>query len=310
MSPKSREHVNSDMESSDDEGIKNLDYKPPRDFTLYKSKKGKSSAFDVDEAAKHELWLIRVPEGVTNEDLATMSITLPPSTKPTTSKETVTVGTLKKKETSLHSSASTTIKYHLQTVAPDSGVAGEMLTLQPLIPDSSKGGRLVQTPLGVQHHLALIASPSVPSGTPLAEEILARPISQHLQPEGLKQRFQFVGTESPAPGAKLSGSGKKFAAEWQKTLEKRAREAEAEAEKRRLEALADAEEAVEEIEEAVEKAEEAEAVAEKIEQAEQALEKVEEKESQASSAKKRKGENMEVDKAEEKKAKKEKKNKN
>ncbi|KAG0251014.1 hypothetical protein BGZ95_007014, partial [Linnemannia exigua] len=55
MAPKSREHVNSDIESSDDEGIKNLDYKPPRDFTLHKAKKHTASVFDVDEAAKHEL---------------------------------------------------------------------------------------------------------------------------------------------------------------------------------------------------------------------------------------------------------------
>ncbi|OAQ26599.1 hypothetical protein K457DRAFT_684474 [Linnemannia elongata AG-77] len=276
MAPKSRENVTSDIESSDDEGIKSLDYKPPRDFSLHTAKKHTHSVFDVDEASKHELWLIRVPEGVSNEDLETMSITLPPSTKPTTSKETTTLGSLKKKEISAYSSATTTIKYHLQTVSPESGIAGEMLSLQPLIPAANKGGRLLQAPNGVHQHLALVASTSIPSGQTLGEEILSRPIPKREQPEGLKQRFQFAGTDSPVPGAKLSGSGKKFAAEWLKTLEKREREAEEEAEKKRQKELEAA---------------------------------MEDEESQPSPAKKRKGEDMEVDGTEEKKIKKEKKEK-
>ncbi|KAF9538485.1 hypothetical protein EC957_006718 [Mortierella hygrophila] len=301
MAPKSRENVNSDIESSDDEGIKSLDYKPPRDFSLHTAKKHAHSVFDVDEASKHELWLIRVPEGVSNEDLETMSITLPPSTKPTTSKETTTLGSLKKKETSAYSSATTTIKYHLQTVSPDSGIAGEMLSLQPLIPAANKGGRLLQAPNGVHQHLALVASTSIPSGQTLGEEILSRPIPKRDQPEGLKQRFQFAGADSPAPGAKLSGSGKKFAAEWLKTLEKRASEAEEEAEKKRQKELEAAMEDDEELEEIA-------TVEETEEQLEEEQEQ-EEEESQPSPAKKRKGEDMEVDGSEEKKVKKEKKDK-
>lgn len=264
---------------------------------MHKAKKHTISVFDVDEAAKHELWLIRVPEGVTNEDLATMSLTLPPSTKPTTSKETTTIGSLKKKETSPYSSVSTTYKYHLQTVAPDSGIAGEMFSLQPLIPDATKGGRLVQAPFGVHQHLALVASTSIPSGQTLGEEILSRPIPQREQPEGLKQRFQFAGSESPAPGTKLSGSGKKFAAAWLKTLDKRAREAEEEAERKRQKDLEAAMEDDEELEEIV-----------AIEEAEE-QEQEDEEAPQPSPAKKRKGEDMEVDGSEEKKAKKEKKDK-
>ena len=229
-----------------------------------------------------------------------MSITLPPSTKPTTSKETTTLGSLKKKETSAYSSATTTIKYHLQTVSPDSGIAGEMLQLQPLIPAANKGGRLLQAPNGVHQHLALVASTSIPSGQTLGEEILSRPIPKREQPEGLKQRFQFAGTDSPVSGAKLSGSGKKFAAEWLKTLEKRAREAEEEAEKKRQKDLQAAMEDDEELEETA-------AVDEAEEQLEE--EQEEEEESQPSPAKKRKGEDMEVDGAEEKKVKKEKKDK-
>ncbi|KAH7028701.1 hypothetical protein BKA57DRAFT_479213 [Linnemannia elongata] len=301
MAPKSRENVTSDIESSDDEGIKSLDYKPPRDFSLHTAKKHTHSVFDVDEASKHELWLIRVPEGVSNEDLETMSITLPPSTKPTTSKETTTLGSLKKKEISAYSSATTTIKYHLQTVSPESGIAGEMLSLQPLIPAANKGGRLLQAPNGVHQHLALVASTSIPSGQTLGEEILSRPIPKREQPEGLKQRFQFAGTDSPVPGAKLSGSGKKFAAEWLKTLEKREREAEEEAEKKRQKELEAAMEDEEELEEIA-------AAEEAVEEQEQEEEE-EEEESQPSPAKKRKGEDMEVDGTEEKKVKKEKKEK-
>ncbi|KAG0340342.1 hypothetical protein BG000_000118 [Podila horticola] len=295
---KSREYITSDIESSDDEGsIKNLDYKPPSDFSLYKAKKHTTSTFDADETVNHELWLIRVPENVTNEDLASMKIELP--SKHAKSSETTVLGSLKKKEASAHSSSSTSTKYQLQTVSTESGFAGEMMALQPLVPDSSKGGRLVQAPLGIQKHLILVASPSIPSGEPLAEEILNRPIPKRTQPEGLKQRFQFAGSESQVPGEKIAKSGKKFAAEWAKTLEAR---------KIRQEEALRAQEAEEEEEEEEQEAEaEAEIVAEVAEVTE-AVEEVQEDEEETST-KKRKGEDMEVDAKEEKKAKKEKKEK-
>ncbi|KAF9958069.1 hypothetical protein BGZ72_000934 [Mortierella alpina] len=306
MSPKSRETVHSDIESSDDEGvIKDLDYKPPKGFTVHRAKKHTTSVFDVDETVQHELWLIRVPEGVTNEDLASMSITLPPTTTSSSSKEShesVTLGTLKKKETSSSSHTSSTTKYQLRTVSTDSGFAGEMLALQPLIPDSSKGGRLVQAPLGIRHHLALVAQPTIPSGEPLADEILSRPIPKREQPEGLKMRFKFSGMETQVPGAKLSGSGKKFAEQWAKTLEKRQREQEedllraqqAEAE---AEAQAEAEVAVEDEEQAEAQVEEEDVATEETQEAAN------------TSAKKRKSDQANVDVEDDKKVKKEKKNK-
>ncbi|KAG0040622.1 hypothetical protein BGZ82_000580 [Podila clonocystis] len=294
---KSREYVTSDIESSDDEGgIKNLDYKPPSDFSLYKAKKNTSSTFDADETVNHELWLIRVPENVTNEDLASMKIELP--SKHAKSSETTVLGSLKKKEASAHSSTSTSTKYQLQTVSAESGFAGEMMALQPLVPDSSKGSRLVQAPLGIQQYLILVASPSIPSGEPLAEEILNRPIPKRAQPEGLKQRFQFAGSESQVPGEKISKSGKKFAAEWAKTLEAR---------KIRQEEALRAQEAEEEEEEEEEENQEAEAEAEIVAEVAEAVEEVHEEEETLT--KKRKGEDMEVDAKDEKKAKKEKKEK-
>ncbi|KAF9389098.1 hypothetical protein CPB97_011976 [Podila verticillata] len=299
---KSREYVTSDIESSDDEGgIKNLDYKPPSDFSLYKAKKHTTSTFDADETVNHELWLIRVPDNVTNEDLASMKIEFP--NKHAKSSETTILGSLKKKETSAHSSSSTSTKYQLQTVSAESGFAGEMMALQPLVPDSSKGGRLVQAPLGIQQHLILVASPSIPSGEPLAEEILNRPIPKRAQPEGLKQRFQFAGSESQVPGEKVSTkSGKKFAAEWAKTLEARKIRVE---EALRAAQEAEAEEDEEEEEEEEQEAQAEEVVAEVVE----AVEAVEEAKEEESSTKKRKGEDMEVDAKDEKKAKKEKKEK-
>ncbi|KAF9318349.1 hypothetical protein BG003_011362 [Podila horticola] len=296
---KSREYITSDIESSDDEGgIKNLDYKPPSDFSLYKAKKHTTSTFDADETVNHELWLIRVPENVTNEDLASMKIELP--SKHAKSSETTVLGSLKKKEASAHSSSSTSTKYQLQTVSTESGFAGEMMALQPLVPDSSKGGRLVQAPLGIQQHLILVASPSIPSGEPLAEEILNRPIPKRAQPEGLKQRFQFAGSESQVPGEKIAKSGKKFAAEWAKTLEAR---------KIRQEEALRAQEAEEEEEEEEEQEAEAEAeIVAEVAEVTEAVEEVQEDEKETST-KKRKGEDMEVDAKEEKKAKKEKKEK-
>ncbi|KAG9322458.1 hypothetical protein KVV02_003184 [Mortierella alpina] len=298
MSPKSRETVHSDIESSDDEGvIKNLDYKPPKGFTVHRAKKHTTSVFDVDETVQHELWLIRVPEGVSNEDLASMSITLPPTTPSKESDESFTLGTLKKKETSSSTNTSSTTKYQLRTVPTDSGFAGEMLALQPLVPDSSKGGRLVQAPLGIRHHLALVAQPTIPSGEPLADEILSRPIPKREQPEGLKMRFKFSGMETQVPGVKLSGSGKKFAEQWAKTLEKRQREQE--------EDLIRAQQA--EAEEAVEDEDQVEAEAEEdvvaTEEAQEAPE------TSSAPAKKRKNEQAEVDGEDEKKVKKEKKSK-
>ncbi|KAG0209051.1 hypothetical protein BGX28_000151 [Mortierella sp. GBA30] len=306
MAPKSRETVHSDIESSDDEGvIKNLDYKPPKGFSVHKAKKHSVSVFDVDETVKHDLWLIRVPEGVSNEDLATMSITLPAtSASSNSSHEPVSLGSLKKKEISMTSSSSTTIKYQLQTVSPDSGFAGEMLSLQALVPDSSKGGRLVQAPMGIHQHLALVAQPTIPSGKPLADEILARPIPKREQPEGLKMRFKFSGMDTQVPGAKLSGSGKKFAEQWAKTLEKRQREQEEE--------LLRAQQAEEAELAEDEEAEAAEAIAEEVDlDTEEIAAAEEEKEEVAETvpAKKRKSEHAEVDGEGEKKVKKEKREK-
>ncbi|KAG0368842.1 hypothetical protein BC939DRAFT_503521 [Gamsiella multidivaricata] len=314
MAPKSRERVHSDVESSGDEGaIKNLDYKPPKDFSLYKAKKHTTSVFDVDETAKHELWLIRVPEGISNEDLSTMSLTLPPESTPSSSasKETLTLGSLKKKEAFSNSSSATTTKYQLQTISPESGFAGEMLALHALVPDSSKGGRLVQAPLGVRRHLALLAQPSIPSGAPLAEEILSRPIPKREQPDGLKMRFQFSGSETQVPGTKLSGSGKEFAARWAKTLERRRREQEEE-----LLRVQQAEEGIE-TEAEVESEQAAEAGESEIETEETtAIDKAEEEadeeeqeevKAEAVPGKKRKGDHMDMDSAEERKIKKERK---
>ncbi|KAG0299945.1 hypothetical protein BGZ98_009630 [Dissophora globulifera] len=315
MAPKSKAHIDSDIELSDDEGVpKNLDYKPPKDFTLSKSKKNVVSAFDVDETVNHELWLIRVPEGVTNEDLATMSLALPQESPST--KETLTIGTLKKKEISSKSTSSSITKYQLQTVSPDSGFAGEMLALQALIPDSSQHGRLVQAPLGIHRHLALVAHPSLPSGTPLAEEILARPIPKREQPEGLKMRFKVSGFDTQVPGSSLSGSGKKFAARWAETLEKRQRDLEEDMRREQqamenaLKAEAD-EQAQEEEEEDAEVAQAVES-GDDIEEAAvvKTVETVElETEIEPPSAKKRKAEEVEVAASEEKKIKKEKKDK-
>ncbi|KAF9174861.1 hypothetical protein BGX21_001051 [Mortierella sp. AD011] len=306
MAPKSRETVNSDIELSDDEGvIKNLDYKPPKDFSIYKARKHTVSAFDVDEAAQHELWLIRVPEGISNEDLATMSLTLPTSTS-TSPKEKHTLGTLKKKEVSSNSS-STTTKYQLQTVSPDSGFAGEMMALQPLVPDASKEGRLVQAPLGFHQHLALVAQPSIPSGAPLAEEILARPIPKREQPEGLKMRFKVSGFDTQVPGTKLSGSGKEFAANWAKVLEKRQKDQEEE--------LLRAQQAMEAMEAEDEAENEAENEVEEVDgeiedNADEVAVAVEEEEEKSElPAKKRKVESMDVDASESKKVKKDKKDK-
>ncbi|KAF9432319.1 hypothetical protein BGZ76_010972 [Entomortierella beljakovae] len=308
MAPKSRETIHSDMESSDDEGvIKNLDYKPPNDFSLYKAQRDTVSTFDVDETVKHEVWLIRVPEGVSNDDLATMSITLPP----TGSEESVSLGTLKKKEIT-SSSASTTTKYHLQTVSPESGFAGEMSSLHALVPDASKRGCLVQAPIGIKHHLALVAQPSIPSGVPLAQEILSRPISKREQPEGLEMRFKFMGADTQVPGAKLSGSGKKFAAEWAKVLEKRQRDYEEEL----LREQQEMEEEMEAEEEAQAQAEEdddeAEGIAEEAVQESTVIAVEEEEEDVPVAAvedKKRKVEDSNVDASESKKAKKDKKEK-
>ncbi|KAI8595973.1 hypothetical protein EDD21DRAFT_20177, partial [Dissophora ornata] len=279
------------------------DYKPPKDFALHKAKKHTTSAFDVDETVTHELWLIRVPEGVSNEDLATMSLTIPQHSS--SSKDTLSLGSLKKKEISSTSSSSTTTKYQLQTVSPESGFAGEMLALEALVPDSSKGGRLVQAPLGIKRHLALVAQPTIPSGAPLADEILSRPIPKRRQPEGLRMRFKVSGFDTQVPGSKLTGSGKEFAARWAKTLEKRQRDQE--------EDLLRAQQAQDEAEAEGEEEETAEAGESENDDKEDAVVQEEEQqvEAEVAPAKKRKAELNDAndDASEEKKIKKEKKDK-
>ncbi|KAF9162426.1 hypothetical protein DFQ26_003555 [Actinomortierella ambigua] len=224
---KSAQYINdSDISDDDSQVIKNLDYKPPKDFIMHRAKKDVVSAFDVDETVEHEMWLIRVPEGVTNEDLASMSISVPSSTS---SSETAVLGSIKKKEIS--GTFNTSTKYQLQTIAKDDPLTSEMATLKALVPDSSKGGKLVQTPVGFKRHLAVVAHASVPSGSVLAQEILERPIPERAQPQGLKARFKFAGVDTQEPGQKLTGSGKEFARKWKEEEARRLKQKEEDAQR-------------------------------------------------------------------------------
>jgi hypothetical protein len=195
----------------------------------------------------------------------------------------------------------------MQTVSANSGFAGEMLSLNALIPDATKGGRLVQAPLGVHHHLALVAQASIPSGAPLAEEILSRPIPKREQPEGLKMRFKVSGFDTQIPGAKLSGSGKAFAAKWAETLEKRRREEE-EALLREQQEMEDGESEAE-VEHEERREGDVESESEPVNDSPVADEQEQEEPLKQESAKKRKGDAANLDASESKKSKKEKKDK-
>ncbi|KAF9579023.1 hypothetical protein BGW38_004898 [Lunasporangiospora selenospora] len=302
---KSAVYVNSDIESSDDEVItsKSMSYQPPAGFSLHKPKKGASSDFDISNTSENEVWLIRVPEGITNEDLSSIKLKTMPPTSGKSSHKTVTLGTLKKKDTS-------TTKYALQTITRDSGFAQEVFSLCPLFPTKAEPGHVIQASSGlnaVTHHLALVVEPTTPAIEPLAEEILSRPYQPRDQPEGLKMRFQFAGSQTQVPGTKLSGSGKQFAARWAETLEKRRKQEEEEKEARLREEQEQEEAEAEENDTAEEKAEE-----EKEEVAEEVDESQLEEQEQEKHSKKRKNEDAEteeVDAKEEKKHKKEKKEK-
>lgn len=185
-----------------------------------------------------------------------------------------------------------------------------MLSLHALVPDSSLKGKLVQAPLGFKHHLALIAQPSVPSGEPLAEEILSRPVPKKDQPEGLKMRFHFSGSETQLPGAKLTGSGKDFAKQWAKTLEKRQKEKEEEELRaQQMEEEAEAEEDDDEEEQTEQDEEDEDEGTVETADIEVEAEVEPEQEKAETAGKKRKGDHMEVESTEEKKVKKEKKEK-
>ncbi|KAI8979461.1 DNA-directed RNA polymerase I, subunit RPA34.5 [Mycotypha africana] len=163
----------------------------------------KESVVDDDK----ELWLIRIPDNLTEEDVANMAIHLPADTTKASKKP-------------LCQFQKSSNKYALYTVptedtasdmpkedeaasneeTQDLGISGhEMLSFDCLLPSREENGRFVFAPKTFDKYLILNQEVDIPDTTILAQSILEKPVYKREQPEGLKMRYKPYGYYSGEP---------------------------------------------------------------------------------------------------------------
>ncbi|KAI9474061.1 MAG: DNA-directed RNA polymerase I, subunit RPA34.5 [Benjaminiella poitrasii] len=142
-----------------------------------------------------ELWLIRIPDNMTEEDLANMKIKSP--------SEKATKKPLGKTEKNGDKYAlykvptATDLKTESDEEAEDNvdiGISGqEMISLDCLVPTRENNGQLTFAPKKFSQYLILNQVVDIPDTTIMAQSILDKPVYKREQPEGLKMRFKPYG---------------------------------------------------------------------------------------------------------------------
>ncbi|KAF7723557.1 hypothetical protein EC973_001846 [Apophysomyces ossiformis] len=158
----------------------------PEGFVLSSSKY--ASEFDAEalSSGDKELWLIRVPENISPEDLVNMKIRTSSSKK--------CLSKLKKDKESY-------ALYRVPSAADeeetDSGISGhEMNGFSCLLPSMKKNGKLVFAPKAFERMLILDEEVEIPDSTATAEQIRDTPVTKREHPEGLKMRFKPYGFDT------------------------------------------------------------------------------------------------------------------
>ncbi|CEG84753.1 hypothetical protein RMATCC62417_18511 [Rhizopus microsporus] len=171
----------------------------PRGFKPCLSKY--SSPFDKEilQDDDKELWLIRIPDNISEKDLEQLKLKVPTAT--TTSKlaklekDNNKYGLYKVPTDSFSSSSSSSSNSIDNDKAQnDVGISGqEMLSFDCLVPSREDNGKFVKVDKPFEHCLILDEVVDIPDSTALAESIRDSPIYKREQPEGLKLRFLPTG---------------------------------------------------------------------------------------------------------------------
>ncbi|KAG1052071.1 hypothetical protein G6F43_005764 [Rhizopus delemar] len=172
-----------------------------------------SSSFDKETLVDDdkELWLIRVPDNISEKDIEQLKLKAPTSTS-----------------TKLAKFEKNNNKYALYRVPTeqfnsvdeddedsekrDHGISGqEMLGFDCLVPCREENGKLVKINKPFEQYLILDEIVDIPDSTALAEAIRDSPVYKREQPEGLKMRFMPAGYYSNHEGPVEQQNNKRVA---------------------------------------------------------------------------------------------------
>ncbi|KAI8640995.1 DNA-directed RNA polymerase I, subunit RPA34.5 [Parasitella parasitica] len=144
-----------------------------------------------------ELWLIRIPDNLSEEDLASVKIKTP------------TNKSMKKPLAKLEKDDDKYALYKVPTASNfksesesgdesgdnvDLGISGhEMISFDCLVPSREDGGKLTFAPKKFDQFLILNQIVDIPDSIAFAQSILDKPVYKRDQPEGLQMRFKPYG---------------------------------------------------------------------------------------------------------------------
>ncbi|KAI8888401.1 hypothetical protein K501DRAFT_282868 [Backusella circina FSU 941] len=164
----------------------------------------KTSHFDNEKVLDDdkEIWLIRVPDNITEEDLASMKIKTPSDS----SKKAIAKFEKESNKYLLYNVPNTNFSYNDgddedDAQEADVGVSGqEMFGFDCIVPSHSDNGKSVRATKKIERCLILDEIVDVPDSTALAESIRDGPVYKREQPEGLQMRFKPFGYYSGENG--------------------------------------------------------------------------------------------------------------
>ncbi|KAG2191409.1 hypothetical protein INT46_000229 [Mucor plumbeus] len=157
------------------------------------------SVFDkeiIDDDDK-ELWLIRIPDNLSEEDLASIKIKAPTTKatkKPLAKLEKDNDKYALYKVPTANNLKSESDDEDLDDENVDLGISGhEMVSFDCLVPSREDNGKLAFAPKKFDQFMILNQIVDIPDSIALAQSILDKPVYKRDQPEGLQMRFKPYG---------------------------------------------------------------------------------------------------------------------
>ncbi|KAI8083761.1 DNA-directed RNA polymerase I, subunit RPA34.5 [Thamnidium elegans] len=154
-------------------------------LSKYASPFDKEVVIDDDK----ELWLIRIPDNLSEKDLVNMKMKVP------TQKATKKALAKYEKDDDKYALYKVPTEEDMEDGEPvDLGISGhEMVAFDCLVPSREDNGKLAFAPKKFDQYLILNQVVDIPDSTSYAQSVLDTPVYKRDQPEGLKMRFMPYG---------------------------------------------------------------------------------------------------------------------
>ncbi|KAI9251082.1 DNA-directed RNA polymerase I, subunit RPA34.5 [Helicostylum pulchrum] len=154
-------------------------------LSKYASPFDKEVVIDDDK----ELWLIRIPDNLSEEDLVNMKIKVPAQ------KASKKALAKYEKDSERYALYKVPTEEDTEDGEPvDLGISGhEMVAFDCLVPSREDNGKLVFAPKKFDQYLILNQVVDIPDSTAYAQSVLDTPVYRRDQPKGLKMRFMPYG---------------------------------------------------------------------------------------------------------------------